>query len=88
MRLSSWSSAGRDTGGVVAADGTLTSRTTSLRSAIDRKSREMDKVEDRAARAETRYLAQYNAMDAAVARFSSLNAYVAQQITLWNKNTG
>ncbi len=74
--------------GLVAADGTLTSRTTSLRSAIDRKSREMDKVEDRAARAETRYLAQYNAMDAAVAKFSSLNAYVAQQITLWNKNTG
>lgn len=74
--------------GLVAADGTLTSRTASLRSAIDRKSREMDKVADRAARAETRYLAQYNAMDAAVAKFSSLNAYVAQQITLWNKNTG
>jgi flagellar hook-associated protein 2 len=74
--------------GLVAADGTLTSRTASLRSAIDRKSREIDKVEDRAARAESRYLAQYNAMDAAVAKFSSLNAYVAQQITLWNKSSG
>ncbi len=74
--------------GLVAADGTLSSRTASLRSAIDRNSKEMDKVVDRAARAETRYLAQYNAMDAMVAKMNSLNAYVAQQITLWNKNTG
>lgn len=74
--------------GLVAADGTLTSRTASLRSAIDRNSREMDKVVDRASRAEARYLAQYNAMDASVARLNSLNAYVGQQITLWNKNSG
>lgn len=74
--------------GLVAADGSLSARTSSLRSAIQRNSKEMDKVNDRASRAETRYLAQYNAMDAAVAKFSSLNAYVAQQITLWNKNSG
>ncbi len=45
-------------------------------------------VVDRASRAEARYLAQYNAMDAAVSRMNSLNAYVAQQVTLWNKSSG
>jgi flagellar hook-associated protein 2 len=32
-------------------------------------------------------LQQYNAMDAAVGRLSGLNAFVSQQITLWNRNT-
>lgn len=74
--------------GLVAADGTLSSRTSSLRSAIQRNAKEVDKVNERATRAEARYLAQYNAMDAAVAKMNSLNAYVAQQITLWNKSSG
>ena len=74
--------------GLVASGGTLSTRTTSLRSAIQRNEKEMDKVVDRASRAEARYLAQYNAMDAVVSRMNSLNAYVAQQITLWNKSSG
>ena len=74
--------------GLVASGGTLSTRTASLRSAIQRNEKEMDKVVDRASRAEARYLAQYNAMDAAVSRMNSLNAYVAQQVTLWNKSSG
>lgn len=74
--------------GLVASGGTLGTRTASLRSAIQRNEKEMDKVVDRASRAEARYLAQYNAMDAAVSRMNSLNAYVAQQVTLWNKSSG
>ena len=70
---------------LVAADGTLSARTSSLRSAIQRNAKEVDKVNERATRAEARYLAQYNAMDAAVAKLSGLNAFVSQQITLWNK---
>jgi flagellar hook-associated protein 2 len=41
-------------------------------------------VADRAARAETRYLAQYNAMDAAVGQLNGLNAFVTQQVNMWN----
>lgn len=74
--------------GMVSATGSLSTKTESLQSAIRRNSKEQDKVIERAARAETRYLAQYNAMDAAVGRLSGLNAFVAQQITLWNKNSG
>ena len=42
-------------------------------------------VNDRAARAEVRFLAQYNAMDAMVGQLNSLNSFVTQQIAQWNK---
>lgn len=76
------------TDGLAGANGSLTTRASSLQSALRRNDKEQERVNDRATRAETRYLAQYNAMDAAVGQLNSLNAFVAQQITLWNKNTG
>lgn len=76
------------TDGLAGANGSLTTRSSSLQSAIRRNDKEQERVTDRATRAEARYLAQYNAMDAAVGQLNSLNAFVAQQITLWNKNTG
>lgn len=74
--------------GLVASGGTISNRTDSLNASIKRTNKEIDKVVDRAARAETRYLAYYNAMDANVARLNSLNAYITQQISMWNKNSG
>lgn len=74
--------------GLVQSGGTINNRTESLRASIKRTNDDMDKVVDRASRAETRYLAYYNAMDANVARLNSLNAYIAQQVTMWNKNSG
>jgi flagellar hook-associated protein 2 len=74
--------------GLLSATGSLSAKTESLQGAIKRNTTEQEKVIDRASRAETRYLAQYNAMDAAVGRLSGLNAFVTQQITLWNRNTG
>lgn len=73
--------------GLVNAGGTLSTKTESLQSAITRNTKEQDKVVERAARAETRFLAQYNAMDAAVGRLNNLNSFVTQQITLWNKSS-
>lgn len=74
--------------GLLGTGGLVTTRTESLSSAIARNTKEQDKVNDRAARAEVRLLAQYNAMDAAVGQLNGLNAFITQQITLWNKNTG
>lgn len=71
--------------GLLEADGMLSSRKDALQRAMDRNSDEQDRVNDRAARAETRYLAMYNAMDANVAKLNSLNSFIAQQITLWNR---
>lgn len=70
--------------GMSMTGGTLETRTETLQAAITRNGKEQDKVNDRALRAQARYLAQYNAMDAAVGKLSSLNAFVTQQITLWN----
>jgi flagellar hook-associated protein 2 len=70
--------------GLLATDGMVSNRKTALQKSMDRNAREQDRVNDRAARAETRYLAQYNAMDANVAKLNSLNSFVTQQIALWN----
>jgi flagellar hook-associated protein 2 len=70
--------------GLIDADGLVSTKTSAIQSAIRRNSLEQEKVNDRAARAEVRYLAQYNAMDAAVAKLNGINAFVTQQITLWN----
>ena len=59
-----------------------------LQNAIRRNTKEQERVIERAARSETRYLAQYNAMDAAVGRLNGLSSFVNQQVTLWNKSTG
>lgn len=74
--------------GIAGSAGTLNSKTDSLKQAVTRNSKEQERVNDRAARAEVRYLAQYNAMDAAVGRLSGLGAFVNQQATMWNRSTG
>jgi flagellar hook-associated protein 2 len=71
--------------GLVESDGTLGNKTKALQKSIDRNTIEQERVNDRAARNELRYLAQYNAMDANVARLNSINSFISQQITLWNK---
>lgn len=76
------------TDGLVGANGSLTTRTDSLQSALKRNDKEQERVNDRATRAEMRYLAQYNAMDAAVGQLNALNAFVTQQVTLWNRSSG
>jgi flagellar hook-associated protein 2 len=70
--------------GITSDNGLVTTRTEGLRSAITRNGKEQDKINERAIRAEARFLAQYNAMDAAVGQLSGLNAFVNQQVTLWN----
>lgn len=74
--------------GLLSTDGLMSTKTESLQNAVKRNTKEQDKVNDRAARAEVRLLAQYNAMDAAVGRLNGLSSFVNQQVTLWNKNTG
>ncbi len=74
--------------GLVNSTGSLSTKAKALQDAVSRNSAQQDKVNERALRSEARFLAQYNAMDAAVGRLNGLNAFVSQQITLWNRNTG
>lgn len=73
--------------GLIAADGLVSNKTTSIQASLKRNDREQERVNDRAARVEIRLLAQYNAMDAAVGKLNGLGAFVSQQITLWNKSS-
>lgn len=74
--------------GLNQTDGIISNRNAALQASIKRNAQEQEKVNVKAARAEVRYLAQYNAMDASVGKLNGLSAFVTQQITLWNKNTG
>lgn len=71
--------------GLIDSDGLVSTKTDSIQQSIKRNDLEQERVNARAAKAEVRYLAQYNAMDAAVAKLNGLNAFVSQQIALWNQ---
>ena len=68
-----------------AADGLMSNKTEGIQRLIDRNNNDQDRINDRVSRVEKRLLAQYNAMDMAVGKLSSLNSFVTQQIALWNK---
>jgi flagellar hook-associated protein 2 len=70
--------------GLLDTDGLISTKTAALQASIKRNGLEQERVNDRAARAEVRYLAQYNAMDANVAKLNSLSTFVTHQIALWN----
>ena len=72
--------------GLIDADGTVSNKTDALQASIKRNTLDQERVNDKAARAEKRLLAQYNAMDAAVGSLNGLSAFVSQQIALWNKS--
>jgi flagellar hook-associated protein 2 len=71
---------------LIGADGALPSRQDGLRKLKTSNSDRQQVLEDRVAATEKRLRAQYQALDANMARLSSLQNYVGQQITNWNKN--
>lgn len=74
--------------GVLATGGSVANKATSLQKELDRNAKEQTRVNDRAAAFETRLRKQYTALDTKMASLNALNAYVAQQVTTWNKSTG
>ena len=74
--------------GVLASGGSVVSKTSALQSTLDRNTQQQVKVNERAALVEARLRKQYGALDAQMGKLNALNAYVAQQVTLWNKSTG
>ena len=72
--------------GLINSEGVVSTKSDAIQKSIQRNTLEQERVNDRAARAEVRYLAQYNAMDAAVSKLNGLSAFVTQQIALWNKS--
>lgn len=75
------------TKGLLAFDGQVTNKSTTIQGAISRNGKEQDRVNNRAAVVERQLRAQYSALDAIVAKNSSLGSYVTAQLAQWNKTT-
>jgi len=73
--------------GLIKADGTVVNKSTALQGAISRNGDEQDRITERAARVETQLRRQYSALDAQMAKMSSLGSYVTAQLAQWNKTS-
>jgi len=73
--------------GVLGSGGSVVNKATALKNALERNTRDQDRVNERAALFETRLRKQYSALDVQMGKLTALNAYVAQQVTLWNQST-
>lgn len=71
--------------GVLASSGAVSNKAAALQREIERNTDAQDKVNEHAAMVEARLNKQYSALDARMAQLTALNAFVAQQVTLWNK---
>lgn len=72
---------------MIGTDGALSSRTTGLQDRLTRNQKDRDRLEDRVAATEKRLRAQYSALDTRMAGLNSLQSYLTQQITGWNKSS-
>jgi len=73
---------------LLSSEGFFTTKTYSLQRALDSNAKDQDRVNARASTVETSLTRRYSALDAQMASLNALNAYVAQQVTSWNKSTG
>lgn len=69
-------------------DGTLSARQQALRDRAEQLRERQGVLEDRLAATEKRLTDQYGRLDTTMSRLTSLQNYVQQQITNWNKSTG
>ena len=74
--------------GVLASGGAVSNKAVALQKQLAINATEQTRVNDRAAMVEARLRKQYAALDGRMAGLTALNAYVAQQVTTWNKSTG
>ena len=75
------------TAGLLATDGFFSSKDSTLKRTLDATAKDKVRVNEKVARVEAALNRRYSALDAQVASLSALNAYVAQQVTTWNKST-
>ncbi len=75
------------TSSMLSFDGSFNSKTDALAAADKRNLPEQDKVNARASALEKRLNAQYTALDKQMASLTSLNSFITQQVTNWNKST-
>jgi len=73
--------------GLLATDGFFSTKDASLKRSLQANSKDQERLNEKVARVEAALNRRYNALDAQMASLTALNAYVTQQVTLWNKST-
>ncbi|EJE48988.1 flagellar capping protein [Acidovorax sp. CF316] len=72
---------------LLSADGFFKSKDDTLQLSLKRNAKDQATVNDKVDAFEKRITARYNALDKQMASLNGLNAYIAQQVTAWNKST-
>ncbi|TXT38904.1 MAG: fliD [Comamonadaceae bacterium] len=73
--------------GLLATDGFFSSKDAALKRALEANTKDQQRVNEKASRVEAALNRRYGALDAQMASLNALNAYVGQQVTMWNKST-
>lgn len=73
--------------GLVSSDGRVTNRTAGIQTAIQKNSKDQDRVNERADRVEANLRKQYTALDSKMSQMGGLSSYVSSQIAQWNKSS-
>ncbi len=73
--------------GALGVSGSITAHSAAFQRAIDQNTKTIDKFNTHIADYQKQLLAQYNAMDASVAKLNSLGTFVSSQIAQWNKTS-
>lgn len=76
------------TGMLGSTDGFFANKDAALKRALASNSDQQTRVNKRASSVEAALNAKYSALDAQMSKLNSLNSYITQQITQWNKSTG
>ena len=74
--------------GMLSTDGFFKSKENVLQANLKRNEKDQDSVNMKVNNFEKRITARYNALDTQMSSLNALNAYIAQQVTTWNKSNG
>lgn len=75
------------TSSLLSSTGFFASKDKTLQSSLKLNQQEVERLNDKADRLETSLKARYTALDKQMSQLNALNAYIAQQVTTWNKST-
>ena len=69
-------------------DGFFKSKDATLQLSLKRNAQDQTRVNEKVDAFEKRITQRYNSLDAQLSSLNGLNAYIAQQVTAWNKSSG
>lgn len=72
--------------GLLATDGLFSSKDASLKRSLDLNTKDQTRLNEKVSRVEAQLNRRYSALDVQLNSLNALNAYVTQQVTLWNQS--